>query len=249
MEKIAQMFRLVPDIFDSINLDDIDATANDMWEMGIFYPPFEKFIITVKSSFIAKMMLDKQYVRKYGEKGSQDLNRYWSAKDMELFFYFSSDLQREGDNPLGAIVGVKIGRSKEINWFAEIGMSKQLRDVSRHVGGRLFEILIVLLATPNADKKVTENSLRGKFQRTRQDAQSSEYTTTIRIGKITETYSGGNLGTGMKKRPHLRRGHIRRQRVGEGRAEVKKIFIPPMFVNADENWIKNERKEYKVLMA
>jgi len=249
MEKVAQMFRLTPDIFDSISLDDIDATARDMWEMDIFYPPFEKFIITVKSSFLAKMMLDKQYVSQYGQDGAEDLNRYWSAKDMELFFYFSSDLQREGNNPLGTIVGIKFDRAKDINWFAEVGMSKQLKEVSRHVGGRLFEILIVLLATPNADKKVTENSLRGKFQRIRQDAQSSEYTTTIRIGKITETYSGGNLGTGAKKRPHLRRGHIRRQRVGEGRAEVKKIFIPPMFVNADENWIKNERKEYKVLMA
>ena len=47
-------------------------------------------------------------------------------------------------------------------------------------------------------------------------------------------------------RPHLRRGHLRNQRIGEGRKEVKQIFIQPVFVNADDGWIENQRKEYRV---
>ncbi|WP_321149320.1 hypothetical protein [Aeromonas jandaei] len=34
-------------------------------------------------------------------------------------------------------------------------------------------------------------------------------------------------------RPHFRRGHIRMQRYGEGRAQIKPVFIHPIFVNAD----------------
>ncbi len=45
------------------------------------------------------------------------------------------------------------------------------------------------------------------------------------------TRSGGEGGEGPKKRPHVRRGHIRRQRHGPGLSQVKQIFIPHTFVN------------------
>lgn len=42
---------------------------------------------------------------------------------------------------------------------------------------------------------------------------------------------------------------IRNQHFGEGNKEIKKIFIQPVFVNADEGWIENQRKAYVVKAA
>jgi hypothetical protein len=104
-------------------------------------------------------------------------------------------------------------------------------------------LLVVLLATKNADK-VTE-SIKKHGPKSRKRPRNYDYITTIKIGKITETMRSDGDGRGSV-RPHLRRGHIRNQRVGEGLKEIKPIFIQPVFVNADEGWINNQRKEYRI---
>ena len=70
------------------------------------------------------------------------------------------------------------------------------------------------------------------------------------MGEISETHTS-NLqdNSHSSPRPHLRRGHIRNQHYGEGNKEIKKIFIQPVFVNADEGWIENQRKAYVVKAA
>lgn len=52
---------------------------------------------------------------------------------------------------------------------------------------------------------------------------------------------------GRRVRPHLRRGHVRRQHYGPGREFIRQVFIEPVFVNADEGWIA-ERTAYNVRM-
>ena len=81
--------------------------------------------------------------------------------------------------------------------------------------------------------------------KSRKRPRAYDYITTIKIGKITETMRSDGDGQ-SSVRPHLRRGHIRNQRVGKGLEEVKPIFISPVFVNADEGWINNQRKEYRI---
>jgi hypothetical protein len=50
----------------------------------------------------------------------------------------------------------------------------------------------------------------------------------------------------LSKAPHLRRGHIRqRQHYGPGNHFVKKIWIAPVFVNADPDFV-NQRAAYNV---
>lgn len=104
----------------------------------------------------------------------------------------------------------------------------------------LEALLIVLLATKNAEKQTTENKLaklgigkgpRGKFA----------YTTTISLPRDLDD-DGDNPPKGVGKAPHLRRGHIRRQPFGPGREQIKVIFIAPIFVNADPDFVATRRK-------
>lgn len=104
------------------------------------------------------------------------------------------------------------------------------------------DILIVALATRNAHKVTTENKLaklgigKSKFR----------FTTTISLPREMEN-DPDNPPSGTAKAPHLRRGHIRRQHYGQGNALEKKIWIAPVFVNADPAFV-NARKSYIVRM-
>lgn len=107
----------------------------------------------------------------------------------------------------------------------------------------LQKALIVLLATKNADKRTTESKLaklgigkniRGRFA----------YTTTISLPGTLPSDSDHPPRSGHIA-PHLRRGHVRRQHYGSGNQMEKKIWIAPVFVNADHDFVA-ARKTYRL---
>jgi hypothetical protein len=109
----------------------------------------------------------------------------------------------------------------------------------------IYKVLTVLLATKNCERKTVENTFSAKSKKARDDAKYYSTTTYVSIGRITETCRREGSSRGPV-RAHLRRGHIRRQRHGEGMQEIKEIFIAPVFVNADREWIA-DRKKYKLV--
>jgi hypothetical protein len=108
-------------------------------------------------------------------------------------------------------------------------------------------LLITLLATRNVVKSTKENKLAklgigGK----KSLLKRFEYTTTISIPADLDDHE--SVKPGGAKCPHLRRGHIRRQHYGPGNQLVKKIWVAPVFVNADPDFV-DQRAAYNVSVA
>lgn len=110
-----------------------------------------------------------------------------------------------------------------------------------NLGDALYKILLVSLATRNVEKATTEH----KLYRMGIGKPRHRFTTVVRIGAMAPSHTAPDAH-GTSKRPHLRRGHIRRQHHGPQGQLVKKIWIEPLFVNADKGEIAG-RAAYKLV--
>lgn len=105
--------------------------------------------------------------------------------------------------------------------------------------------LIVLLATRNTVKTTVQHKCArlgiGKRHK-------HEYVTTITLPReMPQDPENPNSIPGSPRCPHLRRGHVRRQHHGPHNSLVKQIWIEPVFVNADPNFV-SARKQYNISM-
>jgi len=244
-----QLFRLSSEVLDALTIKEMKSTLIDMMEMGIADVPYKEFAIEVNRKFISKMM-------NLEDEDSQ-LQMIESAKKMKI--EYDPNIQFK----LMVIVNGKnysihrCYKDEWIDWDYDLLIKykshlldkasyDRLRNQVKSISANILGILIVLLATKNHVKedRVDKDIARGRYNKKQAYRKDYPITTTISIGKITETYEGKG-GTGSKKRPHMRRGHIRTQHYGPNRELTQKIFIQPVFVNADEGWIA-ERRAYNV---
>jgi hypothetical protein len=107
----------------------------------------------------------------------------------------------------------------------------------------LIRLLVVALATKGAHKeRKIDNLVRMGIGK--KDGRRHLYTTTITVAEV-EKPEGVATATGRTMRAHLRRGHVRRQHYGPGNEFSKKIFIEPVFVNSDKEYV-SLRDRYSV---
>jgi len=226
------LFKIASNIFDSLTMEDINQTALDMQELGLYQPPFDAFYIQVKTRFMENLASAyyKSEVR-YGLGIKTEMMFKYVMMDAHVRMtpFFSLDGKEFGTLSHDEVEGMGPQAEKQLTWF----------------GHTISKVLTVLLATKNIEKDV--EACNKPTSRNRRERTLSKYSsvTTIRIGKITETMRSIG-GSGSSVRPHLRRGHIRHQHYGKGNTELKKIFIQPMFINADQGWIDGQ-KEYRVV--
>jgi hypothetical protein len=227
-----QAFRLESRLLDSVSEEEVTATFSDMMELGIAIPPYDRFDLIVSGASVLgpddKVSSEKQELMRR------------SFCDWEVYFRFNVKPRLGLENDfLEDLVIRANGR-----YFSMFEAAPELRKSAVNCAGWVYKVLLVLLATHNIKKSVRMNKA-GKLGIGKKKAQNRhKYTTTLSIGKVIEKEcSKGGEATGRTVRPHLRRGHIRRQKYVPSFEFVKKIFINPVFVNADEKWI-GERTAY-----
>jgi hypothetical protein len=253
-ERDRQLFILPSEIWDAVTRDDVQSTSNDMLELGIYNPPIRFFDVyaTASPRKMATWLLkninyefrvdrgDIPITYRFRYDFDEDMANYtwyWGMIDGNKINYFDFDDPR-------FVETLKI--EAEAIGFSFDQYSQDMLNQLRILQSALLTTLITTLAAKNVIKDTQEVKRHGPKSKKR--PRTHRYITTIKIGKITETNRQSD-GSGSTVRPHLRRGHIRNQHFGEGNKEIKKIFIQPVFVNADEGWIENQRKAYVVKAA
>ena len=258
-----QLFVLGQDIWNGTDSETILSTADDLSSLGLMKAPFEEFDIMVT-------MTGPDYLRftKTQDPYEPQSDRFYNARTEVYRFYIIKDdspsfrfnykikvknrfIDRKEITKLAFSTAPDYLKNKSVlfdqsNLMEEsVRYAKVIAEYSDTMAHLYITTLIVLLSAKNIDKSTEQVKRHGAQSRKR--PREYRYITTIKIGKITETMRSNGESRGPV-RAHLRRGHIRNQRVGEGLKEIKQIFIQPVFVNADEGWIENQRKEYRVKM-
>lgn len=229
-----QAFFVSSETWAAMTEEDVKATYTDMLELGIANPPYPDFDIIFKAkdifsrNKIADLLTPTQ---RHDWEDADALFRYHDG--MLIDAQFNWNCKGSEWNSLFDRSGSPFVEGYEI-------FVKNIREQSKFY----LAILVVLLGTRNVIKSVATNKLAklgiGK------NKQRHWYTTTLKIGTITETVATKpSEPTGRTVRPHLRRGHRRKQRFGPKREFYKFIWVEPTFVNADEDFVST-RTGYNV---
>ena len=244
-ESKPQLFVFSRQIWDTFDFDTTLDTYEDMESLGIHQPPFDEFVIQTSAYDFTKM-LARVFDWSKKSTSSQFINDLLKddaelRKGLNYDFYIHYEL--DFDDELIHTPFIKTnGKFYPIE--AVFDHDEEGTDLVEALCSVLHQALIVFLATKNVVKKDVLNTPQSPSHKSREDSKHFSMTTTLKIGAITETFRSEN-GDHKSVRPHLRRGHIRTQRYGKNYSEEKKIFIQPVFVNADDGWIA-DRKNYQV---
>lgn len=240
-------FFLPESLFETLDPDEVDATFEAMVECQVAKTPFEAFCITVPERAVIKITGEK--------KEDRDPTHM-------LEFYFigmSEPLALDGHQSA-------TGRMKVFSWHGrrsveyfialanccaagemEEETAARLTVGLQNLGADLIKLLVVLLATRNVKKTREKNKLAALGIGKKRQGANHSYTTTISYSH-SEDRETEVTGTGRQVRPHLRRGHVRRQHYGPKGEFIKKVFIEPTFVNSDKEFV-SFRERYNVSLA
>ena len=230
------LFTFHKNIWDTLSFDTIYDTATDLKELDLLKPPYEEFDIqaTLDKKILSMVFINvppdlAPPVRTFTFRYAYNMEDGSVWERVKLFDKFYSIDQL-------ATMASKAG-----------GLNRELyvKEVA-HISMFLLNSLMVLLATNNAQK--TTEKIKKHGPKSRKRPREYDYITTIKIGKITETQRRDGDGQ-SSVRPHLRRGHIRNQRVGKGLSEVKLIFIQPCFINDDESGLHHDYEKWLEKLA
>lgn len=139
--------------------------------------------------------------------------------------------------PSQVILFVKDGKPTHL-WVGRAGKNASMSafelgqgDTARPLEISVMDILVAALATKGMEAVESKLGKHGITKKGRIEAKRYSRVTYIRPSKEFQKRDA----SGRVIKPHLRRGHIRRQHHGEGNKLVHKVWIEPTLVNGGED--------------
>lgn len=259
-----QLFVLSREAWDALTEEEVSATVAGMKECGIYNLPYREVDLWVPADVAVHWIETPFAASKEGETFRQHIKAGVLVKT-QVFNPDTGEVIQAYRPNYGPGMWLEISRlsldhvelTKAIvvdgdsKYFRKGKVVSDPRDqkVSERERDIFAQALIVLLNTRNAVKETERNKLAALGIGKKTGRKSYEYVTTISLPKeIEESGEGEEPRTpGKMVRPHLRRGHVRRQRFGPGLQYSKVRWIESVFVNADKDWVES-RQRYNVAL-
>jgi hypothetical protein len=227
------LFIIGKETIEAASVSEIEHTYADLKELNLHHLPYPRCVVRVPAR---APVSDEWVMKRRSRPGWIDpyLIKYRDGFMFDIpWGWFECRLYE----PRGVDLYIE---EKNVTDFEKEDGSK---DWELKTCAKVEQLLVVLLATKNAHKITHVDKLACMGIGTKRHHRFA-YTTTISVP--TDARDDEHLATpGKPKRAHLRRGHIRRQRFGPGFEFIKKIWIAPIFVNADEDFV-DSRGAYNV---
>lgn len=225
-----QLFVISDEIIEASPIAEVEATWQAMSKLGIARPPFDRFAVMVTGKHFLRVASQDT---RWTPDAREHAEREFLVTNMRIHFS-NTRIAPDGANEADAEVWLQPPGSQFIH------VPELESPVNVPTYQQIYRFLIVVLATKNVVKTRSEDKLAklgiGKKKRFR-------YTTTISVGAIEDDPDRPpSAGTGRHRVPHLRRGHPRNQHWGPGNQYIKRIFVPPVFVNGDKEWLKESHE-------
>ena len=236
----SQLFILDMNMLDAMEPEEVEATWDDMVELGINKAPYDSFTIQLPYGPAFAKMIFHQEPTNLDMKGALSV-------PLRLSYQITGETVETAHVKCGFYLQGKNGTFFNYidNIMSKPDVDQQAADILTKTASRAaswyLTYLIVALATKNVVRHVTHNRL-AKFGRGKQDY---EYVTTLKMGVLIEDDSLPHP-SGEVRRPHLRRGHVRNQRYGPSFSYSRKVFIAPIFVNGYVEGAHDDRRAYNV---
>lgn len=264
----AQCFQLSREVVRALSVEEVDASFADMETMGMASPPFSDFDLVLPGDSVFRVGQEPgEGVRVYakyvpGIRGAgmasvsketaemlHDVNHDVAKEEMARSSVCFAYRQVKSLQHMDLKIQVRWSDRTKTNVhnlpnaLVSDSSTKEFNRALASYAQQAYKALVVLLATKGVQKdRVRDGAACMGIARDRR----YQYTTTLTIGAISpRPEAQGESLSGLSRRPHLRRGHIRNQRHGPGLQLFRKIWIDPIFVNEDESVIAT-RTAYNV---
>lgn len=266
MNERPELFLLSWDVLDASHDDEIEATYADMEKINIAHLPYGLVDIGIAANLAASLTGNPDRSTIIVPEPGFPVNKHFSsATTVEIRFRYRDDVWYEtiARNELtGNWITLKEHESKYDSktgsYHAKVCKCPDccrpwhLSTDGTFASDKYKKLLVVLLATKDITKTRTKDKLLAMgIGKNKNNNHHPIYTTTISLPLQFVTTHGDNHApvnhTGVRLRPHLRRGHVTHQRHGPKNQYVKLIWIQPCFINKDEHYVP-KRINYNVSM-
>ena len=228
------LFTIAHGVWKTFTPPDLNATCNDMEKLGLYHLPYPvvdlefSFADCVRwwNTFRGEVDLSNLLSRLQQSQAEENTTTYIRLCNLSL-------------NPEITLTATSIHR----DIFGSVTATYPLTSPPNRMRQIFADLLIATLATRNIQKETHHHKLASlNIGKRRQPYTTTTY---IRLPSASEMPHEGT-GEGSSKRPHWRRGHIRHQAYGPNHSLHRDIWIEPIFVNRDPDWI-DTRQSYTII--